>query len=162
MINGGFEDGNNSPVGWSVHAPAGITYNDISPGSTLAPADGSASNGGQFAFSGVVGPSGYDLSKSLILSQTVPTCAGKQYQIDYQYRFDGSKSNYCSLNIFTGQESTGISNLNPDYSVGVWYAYSTVFTAQQGKASSTIQFQIDCRDAAARVALDNITLKKRF
>ena len=161
MINGGFEAGGHPPTGWSVtpRNPA-TTYENATPGSSCAPADGSAASGGAHCFSALVGPSGLTQDHALQLSQSVPTCAGQNYTLDFDFRFDGDAGNYCNLDqMFDAHYiDTGVSSLNPNAPPGSWYSIHSSYKAKG--ATTTIDFFMDCRSAAAHVQIDNVVLRE--
>ena len=123
--NGGFESGLD-PEGhvpyWAVGAvsPA-TTFNVAAPGST--------NNGGRYAFNAILYPGPFNTNSGEILSQTLSTCASKNYSITAEYKFAGKANGACSISIqypyktARGSVTTG-SAISP---AGVWYTTGIFF-----------------------------------
>lgn len=149
--NGGFETNSISP--WSVTGFIGAsTYALTSPGST--------NNGGQYAFTAILYPGPYSNGASgVTLSQTMHTCAGKNYSILADYKFDQSVNNYCSIAIkypfktTQGSVTTG-SNIGP---AGVWQTTGSTFQAVSSADVFYVVFT--CSNGANdKISVDNVKI----
>ena len=102
-----------------------------------------------------MGPSGLSNGNSLTLTQTVPTCIGKNYTISYDYKTDGQSGIDCSLNqAFNSNYCVSGMWIQP----GQWTRGGYAITAK--KTSTTLDFQLDCRNSKAHVQIDNVVFKE--
>lgn len=118
--DGGFESGTTPPTSggnaWTVTTFLGSsTYALTKPGST--------NNGGKYAFTAILYPGPYSPTSGETLTQTLSTCAGKNYSITADYKFSTQANGECAIKVeypfkdTRGSVTTG-SAISP---AGVWY-----------------------------------------
>ncbi|KAL8797579.1 MAG: hypothetical protein Q9195_000396 [Heterodermia aff. obscurata] len=152
--DGGFESGTTPPTSggnaWTVVGFLGSsTYALTSPGSTNA--------GGKYAFTAILYPDPYSPTSGETLTQTLSTCAGKNYSITADYKFDTAASGNCAISInypyktTRGSVTTG-SAISP---AGVWYTTGATFQAVSSADQLNIVFSCANR-ANDKISVDNV------
>ena len=157
--DGGFESGTTPPTSggssWTVNGFIGAsTYSLTSPGST--------NNGGKYAFTAVLYPGPYSNGASgETLTQTMQTCAGQNYSITADYKFNSTANNNCAISIrypyktTTGSVTTG-SGISGEVA-GVWYTTGSTFQAVSSADPFSIVFS--CSNGANnRISVDNVKI----
>ena len=157
--DGGFESGLTPPASggnsWTVVGFIGAsTYSLTSPGST--------NNGGQYAFTAILYPGPYSNGASGdTLQQTMNTCAGHNYSILVDYKFDNAASGNCALSIrypyktTTGSVTTGSGIAGG--TAGNWYTTAATFQAVSSADPFSIVFS--CANGANdRISVDNVKI----
>lgn len=158
--DGGFESGITPPTSggksWTVVGFIGSsTYSLSSPGSTN-------NGGGEYAFSAILYPGPYSNGASGdTLKQTMNTCAGHNYSILVDYKFDNAASGNCALSIqypyktTTGSVTTG-SNIAGG-TAGNWHTTAATFQAVSSADPFSIVFR--CFNGANdRISVDNVKI----
>ena len=153
--DGGFESGVTPPTSggdsWTVVGFVGSsTYSLTTPGST--------NNGGRFAFTASLAPGARTGGQSAeTLVQTLNTCAGLNYSILMDYKFDQTASNLCSVRIeypyktTSGSVTVGSGLGTP----GVWYQTGSFFQAVS--SSSLFRIVFGCNGSANdKISVDNV------
>lgn len=156
--DGGFESGQRpSTFGrtpWTVKDVIGAsTYSLTSPGST--------NNGGKYAFTAKLYPSPSSAGASgLTLTQKMQTCAGQNYSILTDYKFESAANNDCSVSIqypykdIIGSVTTG-SAISP---AGEWSFLVGFFQAVSSADPFYVVFK--CSNGANnRISVDNVEIK---
>lgn len=157
--DGGFESGVTPPTSggnsWIVDSFIGAsTYSLTSPGST--------NNGGQYAFTAILYPGPYSNGFSGdTLKQTLKTCAGHNYSITVDYKFDTAASGNCAVSIrypyktTTGSVTTGSGVAGG--TAGNWYTTGSTFQAVSSADPFSIVFS--CSNGANdRISVDNVKI----
>ncbi|KAL8713198.1 MAG: hypothetical protein Q9220_002719 [cf. Caloplaca sp. 1 TL-2023] len=158
IVDPGFESGVAPPTSggtsWTVNNFIGAsTYSLTSPGSTLTP------SGGKYAFTATLYPGPYSSGNSGDdLVQTMKTCAGKNYSITADFRFNATAGNACSIalqypggSVTTGSGSGGIV-------AGMWYRTSAFFQAVSSADKLTVAFR--CGGGQHDfISVDNVVVK---
>ncbi|MCJ1330908.1 hypothetical protein MMC10_007595 [Thelotrema lepadinum] len=154
--DGGFESGVTPPTSggpWTVYAFIGASsYGLSSPGST--------NKGGKYAFEASCFPGPYSSGNSGdTLNQTLKTCAGQNYSITADYKFNQTANNNCAIaiqypyktgigSVITGSGTAGVS-------AGVWYTTGGLFQAVS--AASTLSIVFSCSNNADNyIYVDNV------
>ena len=158
--DGGFESGLIPPTSggnsWTVVGFIGSsTYSLTSPGSTN-------NGGGKYAFTAILYPGPYSNGASgETLQQTLNTCAGHNYSILVDYKFDNAASGNCALSIrYPYKTTTGSVTTGSDIAGGTagnWYTTAATFQA----VSSTDRFSIvfSCSNGKNdRISVDNVKI----
>jgi len=158
IADGSFESGTAPSASqanpWLVHMWIGSsTYALTSPGST--------NNGGNYAFTAILHPDPYSNGQSSeTLSQTMKTCAGQNYSITADYKFDYTADNNCAITIeypfkdTRGSVTTG-SAISP---AGQWY--TTGGTFQAVSSADVFKAIFACSDGVSNnISLDNVKIE---
>ena len=163
ITDGNFESGTTPPTSggtsWTVVAFLGSSsYSLTSPGSTL-----NNNAGGKYAFTASLYPGPYSPTSGETLQQTLHTCAGKNYSIIADLKFDAAVNNACSLKIEypfqNGVGSVTTGSATPGLSPGVWS--STGGTFQAVGASSLLSVVFRCENGAHNlISVDNVRVKE--
>ena len=141
-----------NPSAWGVYIFFGSsTYALSQPGSTLP-------NGGNYAFTAILYPTYYSRGlSSETLTQTMTLCAGKNYSVLVDYKFDSQANGNCDVAIkypfkdTQGSVTTG-SGLSP---AGIWYTTGSTFQAVS--AADRFDVVFTCRSGANnRISVDNV------
>ncbi|MCJ1478246.1 hypothetical protein MMC13_006923 [Lambiella insularis] len=152
--DGGFETGVTPPTSggpWTV-------YNFVGASSYALSSPGSTNNGGKYAFyaSCFAGPySSGDSGDTL--NQTLTTCAGYNYSITADYKFNSTDSNDCSISVqYPYKTGTGSVTIGSGVgSAGVWYSLGALFQAVSSASPLNIVFS--CTNSARNyIYVDNV------
>lgn len=155
--DGGFESGVTPPTSggpWTVYDFIGSsTYSLSSPGST--------NKGGKYAFEAILYPGPYSSGLSGdTLNQTLTTCAGHNYSITADYKFNQTANNNCAISI-QYPFKTGVGSVTTGSAIGsagVWYTTGSTFQAVSSASALNIVFS--CSNSASNfIYVDNVKVK---
>ncbi|KAL9601794.1 MAG: hypothetical protein Q9219_002284 [cf. Caloplaca sp. 3 TL-2023] len=153
----GFESGVEPPTSggnaWTVGAFYGSSsYSLTSPGSTRS--------GGKYAFTASVFPGPYSDLSGENLIQTLTTCAGKNYSISADFKFNSTENNACSIAIqypfktTLGSVTTGSGT--PGITPGIWYQTGSIFQAVSTASKLSILFRCNGQGVRNLISVDNV------
>ena len=158
--DGGFESGVTPPTSggpWTV-------YNFIGSSSYLLSSPGSTNKGGKYAFEATIYPGPYSNGQGGdTLNQTLTTCAGRNYSITADYKFNQTANNDCAISIQypfkngVGSVTTGsgIGGQLP----GVWYTTGATFQAVSD--ASTLNIVFSCSNNEHNfIYVDNVKVQR--
>lgn len=159
--DGGFESGVAPPTSggasWTVVGFIGSSsYSLTSPGASI-------NNGGKYAFTASLYPGPYSPASGETLQQTLHTCAGKNYSITADLKFDALVSNVCSIKLeypyktTVGSVTTG--SATPGIAPGVWSMTGSTFQAVSANSLLSVVFHCEQR-AHNHISVDNIKVKE--
>ncbi|MCJ1403356.1 hypothetical protein MMC11_006579 [Xylographa trunciseda] len=145
--DGGFETGKTPPTSggdsWTVINFIGAsTYYLTSPGST--------NHGGKYAFTASLYPGPYSNGMSGdTLTQIMHTCAGHNYSITADYKFNATTANDCSISVQYPYK-TGVGSVTTGSGIsgeqaGVWY--TTVATFQAVSSADPLSIVFSCSNS---------------
>ncbi|KAL8727000.1 MAG: hypothetical protein Q9166_006363 [cf. Caloplaca sp. 2 TL-2023] len=156
--DGSFESGTvpqTSGTTWTVVNTRGFysSYSLTNPGSP---------SGGKNAFTVSHLPGPYDGTSIRELRQTLSTCAGKNYSITADMKFESAANNNCSLAVVypfqTGVGSVTTYSATSGLTPGVWSTTGGLFQAVS--SSSLLQFVFRCDNQERnKISLDNVKVK---
>ncbi|KAI4121344.1 MAG: hypothetical protein LQ338_006422, partial [Usnochroma carphineum] len=158
--DGGFESGVTPPTSggnaWTVVDFRGASsYSLTSPGST--------NSGGKYAFTASVYPGPYSPISGATLQQTMHTCAGKNYSITADIRFDQTQDNGCSISVqypykdTVGSVTTGSGT--PGINPGVWDQTVSTFQAVSNADVLSIVFRCNGQNVHNLISVDNVKVQ---
>ncbi|KAL8816491.1 MAG: hypothetical protein Q9223_004503 [Gallowayella weberi] len=160
ISDGGFESGTNpsaqTPNPWKVDLFFGsTTYSLTSPGSSL-------SGGGRYAFTASVYPGPYTPTSGETLSQVLKTCPGQNYSIWYDFKFNATVENACSLRVeYPYKDTVGSvtwGSATPGLVPGVWTRDVVLFQAVT--KSDVLKVIFRCTNGAKNlISVDNFVAK---
>ncbi|KAL8903272.1 MAG: hypothetical protein Q9207_004041 [Kuettlingeria erythrocarpa] len=158
ITDGGFESGvtpaASAPNPWQVVRFIGATtYSLTQPGST--------NGGGKYAFTASLYPGPYSGGlSSETLVQTMKTCAGKNYSVTADFRFNEAQNNACSISVqypfqnTIGSVTTGSGT--PGITPGLWYQTGGTFQAVSNADKLSFVFRCDGSGVHNLISLDNV------
>ncbi|KAL8665592.1 MAG: hypothetical protein Q9202_002096 [Teloschistes flavicans] len=154
-----FESGTAPPTSggnaWTVQGFLGSSsYSLTQPGSP---------NGGKYAFTASIYPDPYGANSGEELRQTLSTCAGKNYSIAADFKFNQTANNACFVRLQypfkTGVGSVTTYSATPGLTPNVWSTTGSIFQAVS--TSSLLQFILQCGNREHNfISVDNVKVKE--
>lgn len=153
----GFESGVTPPTSggnaWVVNTFMGpSTYYLTTPGST--------NSGGKYAFTASVYASPYGGVSGENLEQTLTTCAGKNYSIIADFKFNSTEKNACSIAIQYPYKTTAGSvptgSGTPGITPELWYQTSSTFQAVSTASKLSTLFRCNGYGVHNLISVDNV------
>lgn len=155
--DGGFESAQKPSVSgntpWTVKGIIGASaYSLTSTGST--------NNGGKYAFTAKLYPSPSSSGASgLTLTQTMHTCAGQNYSILTDYKFESTAKNDCSVSIQYPYKNT-IGSVTTGSAIGPAGKWSTIGFFQARSTADPFYVVFRCSNGANNgISVDNVVIK---
>ncbi|KAI4205957.1 MAG: hypothetical protein LQ350_000142 [Teloschistes chrysophthalmus] len=140
---------------WTVVGFLGSsTYSLTQPGSP---------NGGKYAFTASLYPGPYSPTSGEELRQTLSTCAGKNYSITADFKFNQTANNACFVRLQypfkTSVGSVTTYSATPGLTPNVWSTTGSTFQAVG--TSSLLQFFLQCGNNEHNfISVDNVRVKE--